>query len=82
MPVKYRSTTVGFMIMFAFIIGAWSAQLVGLLKDRFGVEDGYRYGFMMLGAAWVIGAICVGIAAFGTFAKDRQKRIDAEANAA
>ena len=81
-PVKYRSTTVGFMIMFAFIIGAWSAQLVGLLKDRFGVEDGYRYGFMMLGAAWVIGAICVGIAAFGTFAKDRQKRIDAEANAA
>ena len=81
-PVKYRSTTVGFMIMFAFIIGAWSAQLVGILKDRYGVEQGYRYGFIMLACAWVIGAICVGVAAFGPFAKDRQKRIDAETTAA
>ena len=77
-PAKYRSTTVGFMIMFAFLIGSWSAQMVGAFVDARGVFDGYRIAFSALSCAWAIGAICVGVAAFGTFAKDRQKRIDAE----
>lgn len=62
-PVKYRSTTVGFMIFFAFIIGAWSSQMVGAFCDSFGV-------------AWIIGAAAVGCAAFGTFKGDRQRRIE------
>lgn len=77
-PAKFRSTTVGFMIMFAFLIGSWSAQMVGLFKDKFGVEEGYRYAFYALSAAWVVGALCVGVAAFGTFARDRAKRIAEE----
>ncbi len=77
-PTKYRSTTVGFMIMFAFIIGAWSAQIVGALVDKYGVDRGYELGFAMLSGAWVVGAICVGVAAFFTFDKDRAKRIAAE----
>lgn len=76
-PVKYRSTTVGVMILFAFLIGAWSAQLVGILYDKYGMQ-GYRYAFIMLGATWLIGAFCVGVAAFKTFAKDRMRRIAAE----
>ena len=94
-PAKYRSTTVGFMIMFAFLIGSWSAQMVGACVDSAvaasvaelgeeagraqGYVDGYRTAFTALSCAWLIGAICVGVAAFGTFAKDRQKRLDAEA---
>lgn len=81
-PAKYRSTTVGFMIFFAFIIGAWSAQMVGAFVEKFGMEAGYRYAFIALGFAWVVGAICVGFAAFTTFRKDRERRIafeDAEA---
>ncbi|MDO5309017.1 MAG: MFS transporter [Planctomycetia bacterium] len=74
-PVKYRSTTVGFMIMFAFLIGSWSSQLVGILHDTYGIQLGYRYGFFMLGSTWVIGALCVGIAAFGTYKKDRERRL-------
>jgi len=93
-PAKYRSTTVGFMIMFAFLIGSWSAQMVGACVDSAvaasvaelgeeagraqGYVDGYRTAFTALSCAWLIGAICVGFAAFGTFARDRQKRIDAE----
>ncbi len=93
-PAKYRSTTVGFMIMFAFLIGSWSAQMVGAFVDSAvaasvaelgeeagraqGYVDGYRTAFTALSCAWLIGAICVGFAAFGTFARDRQKRIDAE----
>lgn len=76
-PVKYRSTTVGVMILFAFLIGAWSAQIVGVLFDKYGME-GYRYAFTILGATWVVGALCVGTAAFKTFARDRQRRIDLE----
>ncbi|MBP3532047.1 MAG: MFS transporter [Thermoguttaceae bacterium] len=94
-PAKYRSTTVGFMIMFAFLIGSWSAQMVGAFVDSAvaasvaelgeeagraqGYVDGYRTAFTALSCAWLIGAVCVGVAAFGTFAKDRQKRLDAEA---
>ena len=77
-PAKYRSSTVGVMILFAFLIGAWSAQLVGKMYDTYGVEEGYRYAFWMLGAAWIVGAICVGVAAFGTFTRDRNRRISAE----
>ena len=75
-PVKYRSTTVGFMIFFAFIIGAWSSQMVGAFCNSFGVEKGYRYAFAVLGVAWIIGAAAVGCAAFGTFKGDRQRRIE------
>lgn len=93
-PAKYRSTTVGFMIMFAFLIGSWSAQMVGACVDSAvaasvaelgeagtaqGYVDGYRTAFTALSCAWLIGAVCVGFAAFGTFARDRQKRLDAEA---
>ncbi|MDD3590943.1 MAG: MFS transporter [Thermoguttaceae bacterium] len=78
-PVKYRSSTVGVMILFAFLIGAWSAQMVGALYDSYGADLGYKYAFMILGATWVIGAACVGTAAFGTFTRDRERRIAAEA---
>ncbi len=78
-PVKYRSSTVGVMILFAFLIGAWSTQMVGALFDNYGVELGYRYSFLILGGTWVLGAICVGIAAFGTFARDRARRLVKEA---
>ena len=71
-PVKYRSTTVGVMILFAFLVGAWSAQIVGAFYDAHGLK-GYQEGFLTLGAAWVVGAICVGIAAFKTFKRDAQK---------
>ncbi|MBR5758649.1 MAG: MFS transporter [Thermoguttaceae bacterium] len=78
-PVKYRSSTVGVMILFAFLIGAWSAQMVGALYDSYGVELGYRYSFMILGGTWILGSVCVGIAAFGTFARDRARRLEKEA---
>ncbi len=78
-PIKYRSTTVGFMIMVAFLIGAWSSQMIGAFCDAYGVEKGYKLGFFALGCAWIVGAFCVGTAAFGTFRKDREARIAASA---
>ena len=66
------------MILFAFLIGAWSAQMVGAFVDKYGFEVGYRYSFQILGATWVLGAVCVGIAAFGTFKRDRERRIAME----
>ncbi|MBQ1865020.1 MAG: MFS transporter [Thermoguttaceae bacterium] len=85
-PAKYRSSTVGVMILFAFLIGAWSAQMVGAFVDKYvsefgtelGYELGYRYSFQILGATWILGAVCVGIAAFGTFKRDRERRIAME----
>ena len=46
--------------------------------DKYGFELGYRYSFQILGATWVLGAVCVGIAAFGTFKRDRERRIAME----
>lgn len=74
-PSKYRSTTVGFMIFFAFIIGAWSSQMVGAFVKQFGIEMGYKYSFIVLGMTWIVGAFCVGLAAFCTFRRDRERRI-------
>lgn len=79
-PAKYRSTTVGFMIFFAFIIGAWSSQMVGAFVDHYGVEKGYRFSFVVLGLTWIVGALCVGLAAFVFFRKDREKRVAFEEN--
>ena len=67
------------MIFFAFIIGAWSSQMVGAFVDHFGIVQGYKYSFVVLGLTWIIGACCVGLAAFGTFRNDRDKRIAFEA---
>ncbi len=74
-PSKYRSTTVGFMIFFAFIIGAWSSQMVGAFVKQFGIDMGYKYSFIVLGMTWIVGAFCVGLAAFCTFRRDRERRI-------
>ncbi|MBQ9874377.1 MAG: MFS transporter [Thermoguttaceae bacterium] len=85
-PIKYRSATVALMLFFAFFIGSPSAQFFSALYHKYNAQGkpdfGYQLGYVMLGIAWFIGAICVGIAAFGTFEKDRAKRIAAESAAA
>lgn len=72
-PVQYRASLVGLMIMSAFLIGSTSPFLIGKLQDLYGKTEGLTIGFSCLSLAWIIGGLAVMTAAFFTYNKDRKK---------
>lgn len=72
-PVQYRASLVGLMIMCAFLIGSTSPLLIGKLQDLYGKTQGLTIGFSCLSLAWIIGGLAVMSAAFFTYSKDRKK---------
>ncbi len=72
-PVRYRASLVGLMIMSAFLIGSTSPYFMGVLQDRYGKAEGLSIGFSCLAAAWVLGGLAVMAAAFLTYKRDRIK---------
>ena len=69
-PAEYRSTATGIFILFAFFVGGLSGIVMGALSEHYGVR-GFEYGFMLMGAAYVIAALTMMISFFFTFKKDR-----------
>ena len=69
-PTQYRSTSVGVFTVFAFFVGGLSGVLMGALSDRFGVR-GFEIGFMLMGGAYLLGALVMAISFFVTFRRDR-----------
>jgi fucose permease len=65
---RIRASVSAAMIMFAFIIGAFAPYLLGLMKPTFGLSNGIAF----LSAAYVLGAILIGIALKFTVNKDQQ----------
>lgn len=70
MPVRYRSTSVGIFTVFAFFVGGLSGVIMGALSQRYGVR-GFEIGFMIMGLAYVLGALAMLSSFFFTFKKDR-----------
>ena len=70
MPIQYRSTSVGIFTVFAFFFGGLSGVVMGALSQNYGVR-GFELGFMLMGAAYVIGALFVMYGFFFTFKRDR-----------
>ena len=78
-PPEYRSTTSALMGTLAFSIGSLSPLFIGWLaetsktsEDPMGIY-GFRLGFILLGAFYVLGASVMLIACLRTFNRDREK---------
>jgi MFS family permease len=63
---KIRASVSGLMLMFAFLTGAFSPFLLGLLKPVMGLSAGFSW----LWVSYVAGAICILIALLMYFKKD------------
>jgi MFS family permease len=68
---RIRASVSATMIMFAFIIGAFAPYLLGALKPTLGLSKGIAF----LSAAYILGAIAIGIAIKFTLAKDQVKEL-------
>ena len=69
-PARYRSTAVGIFTVFAFLFGGLSGVAMGALSQKYGVH-GFEKGFMLMSAAYVVGALFVMYGFFFSFRKDR-----------
>ena len=74
---RHRSTACGLMAMFAFLVGSLSPLFLGFMGERAkcaadpsGIA-GFGAGFAYLGVFYIMGAVCMAIAFFKTFRKDR-----------
>jgi MFS family permease len=67
-PLELRSTAYGLMLMCAFLIGAASPVILGLIKPLVGMSTGLSY----LSLIYILGAGLIGIAATVYFKRDRE----------
>jgi len=63
---RYRSSMVGFVLSFGFIVGAAAPYLLGAMKEPWGLDA----GITLLGAAYVVGAFAALVALYGFFHRD------------
>jgi len=64
---RYRSSMVGLVLSFGFIIGAAAPYLLGAMKKPWGLEA----GITILGAAYIVGAVAALVALYAFFQRDR-----------
>ena len=74
---RHRSTACGLMAMCAFLVGSLSPLFLGFMGERSKCAadpsglSGFSVGFACLGAFYLMGAVCMAVAFFKTFRKDR-----------
>lgn len=69
---QIRSSSAGIMLMFAFLTGAFSPYLLGVLKPTLGLAAGISW----LWLSYFLGALCIASAALFFFRKDRIQPVD------
>ena len=74
---RHRSTACGLMAMCAFLVGSLSPLFLGFMGERSKCAAdpsgiyGFGVGFAWLGAFYLAGAVCMAVAFFRTFRRDR-----------
>jgi len=68
---KFRASATGLMLMFAFVAGASSPYILGLLKPRLGLS----WGLSSLAVVYVLSSLCIIIALKWFYKKDMIKGI-------
>ena len=66
----HRSTAVGLLNMIAFFFGGLSGVAMGALSQKWGVR-GFEIGFVVMAAAYAVGALLMAYSFFFTFRKNR-----------
>ena len=69
-PAESRSSAVGFVNVFAYVIGSFAPVLFGFISDRWGVR-GFEIGFASLGVLLVAAAAMMAYSYFRLFKKYR-----------
>ena len=72
-PPESRASAVGFVNVFAYIIGSFAPVLFGFISHRWGVK-GFEIGFASLGALLVVAAAMMGFSYFRLFKKYRVEK--------
>ena len=67
---RYRSSAVGLLITFAFLVGSLSPLLLGYCGRAWGSAHGLSYGFSALSVAYVVGGLAMLAALKYTFHHD------------
>ncbi|MCE5344851.1 MAG: MFS transporter [Bacteroidales bacterium] len=65
--IPFRSTATGIMLMFAFIVGSVSPYILGTLKPRYGLSNGFAF----LSIVYVFSSFCILIALIFFYKKDK-----------
>ncbi len=63
---RYRSSMVGFVLSFGFIVGASAPYLLGAMKEPWGLDA----GIAILGGAYVVGAVAAMVSLYVFFNRD------------
>ena len=72
-PAESRASAVGFVNVFAYVIGSFAPVLFGFISHRWGVR-GFEVGFASLGAVLVVAAAMMSVSYFGLFEKYRVEK--------
>ena len=72
-PAESRASAVGFVNVFAYVIGSFAPVLFGFISHRWGVR-GFEVGFASLGALLVVAAAMMSFSYFRLFEKYRVER--------
>ena len=72
-PAESRASAVGFVNVFAYVIGSFAPVLFGFISHRWGVR-GFEVGFASLGALLVVAAAMMSFSCFRLFEKYRVER--------
>ena len=74
-PAASRASAVGFVNVFAYVIGSFAPVLFGFISHRWGVR-GFEVGFASLGAVLVVAASLMAFSYFKLFERYRVERGD------
>ena len=71
-PAESRASAVGFVNVFAYVIGSFAPVLFGFISHRWGVR-GFEVGFSALGSLLILAAAMMAYSFFQLFYKHRVK---------
>jgi len=72
-PPESRSSAVGFLNLFAYLIGSLAPLVIGVLSHRYGVA-GFEIGFASMGGVLVVAAAVMLFSYLFLFEKKRVER--------
>ena len=72
-PAESRSSAVGFVNVFAYVIGSFAPVVFGFISHRWGTR-GFEVGFASLGALLVVAAAMMAFSFFKLFQKYRVEK--------
>ena len=72
-PAESRASAVGFVNVFAYVIGSFAPVLFGFISHRWGVR-GFEVGFASLGALLVVAAAMMAFSYFRLFKEYRVEK--------